>query len=149
MVLAEVSLDDALDDALSALAVAVEETQATIERGPLPRVLGERRMLAQVLQNLISNSIRFRGDQPPHVLISAARVADRWLVTVADQGLGIPAGQEEQAFGPFEVLGRSERVAGTGMGLSLCRRIIQRHGGSIWVDTEAKAGCVVRFTLPA
>lgn len=145
-----VSLDEALDEALGALETRLEETGARVERSPLPVVRGERRLLALVLQNLVGNAVKFtRDDVPPVVRISLREDGDDYEISVTDNGIGIDAEYADRVFVIFQRLHTRERYDGTGIGLALCRKIIEHHGGRIWLDTAAEgAGTVFRFTLP-
>jgi signal transduction histidine kinase len=106
--------------------------------------------LAQVFQNLIANAIKFRrADEAPQVHVSATREGDLWRFSVADNGIGIPADQRERIFQIFHRLHTREEYPGTGIGLALCRRIVERHGGRIWVESEPGEGATFYFTLPA
>ncbi|HET6449077.1 MAG TPA: ATP-binding protein [Conexibacter sp.] len=148
-----VSGDDVLRQAIASLAETIEESGAQIEAGPLPPVRGEPALLAAVFQNLIGNALKFHGDgSPPHVAISAARLdADGdWTFTVADDGIGIEPEYAERIFMIFQRLHPKDAYAGTGIGLAMCRKIVEYHGGRIWLDTAAPGDrTTFRFTLPA
>jgi len=142
--------DDALDDALSALGHAIEETDAVIERSPLPQIQGERSLIAAVFQNLVGNSLKFRADdRPPHSAISARRDGDMWEFTCADNGIGVASEYAERIFLIFQRLHPKERYPGTGIGLAMCRKIVEYHGGRIWLDDDVTVGSTFHFTLPA
>ncbi len=149
-----VDLGDALDDARSALSVAIEESGATITADPLPTVLGDRALLAQLFQNLIGNAIKFRGDRSPTVRVGSRSDAtgldgaSAHEVWVADDGIGIEPEYAERVFVIFQRLHPRERYTGTGIGLALCKRIVEHHGGTIWLDTDAPTGTTIRFTFP-
>jgi len=145
-----VDLDDLVAHATSVLSLAIEETGATVEvRGDLPEVYGERSLLGLVLQNLISNAIKFHGDEPPVVHVSARRDGGRWELSVADNGIGIDAEYADRIFVIFQRLHAREVYAGTGIGLTMCRKVIEYHGGQIWLDlSQNGAGSTFRFTLP-
>jgi signal transduction histidine kinase len=144
-----IACDDVLRNALTSLAAAIEESGAEIAAGPLPPVRGEPALLAAVFQNLIGNALKFRGPERPRVEIAAARDGDAWLFTIADNGIGIEPQYAERIFMIFQRLHPKDVYAGTGIGLALSRKIVEYHGGRIWLDTDAGAGTTFRFTLPA
>jgi signal transduction histidine kinase len=144
-----VSCDDVLAQALASLSAAIEESGAEIVAGPLPRVRGEASLLAAVFQNLIGNAIKFRGGEPPRVEISAERDGDDWRFECRDDGIGIEPEYAERIFMIFQRLHPRDAYAGTGIGLALCRKIVEYHGGRIWLETERTPGTTFRFTLPA
>ncbi|HEU4703672.1 MAG TPA: ATP-binding protein [Conexibacter sp.] len=147
-----VSGDEVLRQALASLGHALEQSGAQIEAGPLPLVRGEPALLAAVFQNLIGNALKFHGNGgPPHVWISAERAAheDAWVFTCADDGIGIEPEYAERIFMIFQRLHPKDAYAGTGIGLAMCRKIVEYHGGRIWLDTDAPDGrTTFRFTLP-
>ena len=114
---------------------------------PLPVAVGNEVMLTQLFQNLISNSIKYRGEAAPAIHISAARTAEGWLFSVRDNGIGIDPAYGEFIFGMFKRL-HGKEIPGTGIGLALCRKAVERHGGRIWVESEAGGGAVFKFTIP-
>jgi light-regulated signal transduction histidine kinase (bacteriophytochrome) len=144
-----VDLARSLERARDNLSDAIEETDATVEVGPLPTVRGEPNLLAAVFQNLVGNGIKFRRpDVPPSVRIEAVRGDGQWEIAVADNGIGIAPEYAERVFVIFQRLHPKDVYAGTGIGLALCRRIIEHHGGEIWIDGDVEVGTTVRFTLP-
>ncbi len=151
VVLAPVPLDQPLDVAIAALGTAIEESGTVIERpGKLPTVAGDATLLAVLWQNLISNAVKFRADdREPVVRINVAeQPADTWQFTVADNGIGIAPEFAEKVFVIFQRLHLREAYPGTGIGLALCKRIIEHHGGDISVDTGYQGGTRIWFTLP-
>jgi signal transduction histidine kinase len=148
-----VSGDDVLREALASLGKALEESGAQIDAGSLPAVRAEPALLAAVFQNLVGNALKFHGEgTPPHVAISAAQsdVGGEWVFTCADDGIGIEPEYAERIFMIFQRLHPKDAYAGTGIGLALCRKIVEYHGGRIWLDTAAPNGrTTFRFTLPA
>ncbi|HEX4806882.1 MAG TPA: ATP-binding protein [Conexibacter sp.] len=147
-----VSGDDVLRQALASLAHAIDDAGARIDAGPLPSVRGEPALLAAVFQNLVGNALKFHGEGTPHVWISAERGADggEWVFTCADDGIGIEPEYAERIFMIFQRLHPKDAYAGTGIGLAMCRKIVEYHGGRIWLDTAAPDGrTTFRFTLPA
>jgi signal transduction histidine kinase len=143
-----VDLREALARAESNLAARIEETGATVESGELPVVHGDPGLLTLVLQNLVGNAVKFHGDEPPHVRVDARREGDGWEVSVADNGIGIEPAYAERIFVIFQRLHTRADYEGTGIGLAMCRKIVEHHGGRIWLDTEAGPGTTFRFTLP-
>jgi PAS domain S-box-containing protein len=139
-----------LDRTLNVLERAIEEAEADVTHDSLPTVMADKAQLAQVFQNLIANAIKFRRDDvPPHVHISAEREGDEWVFSVADNGIGIDPKQADRIFQIFQRLHTQEEYEGTGIGLALCKRIVERHGGRIWVESEVGEGSTFTFTLPA
>ena len=144
----EVDLNVALERALISLTAAREEGGAEVEADPLPTVLGNGSLLSQVFQNLIGNGIKFRGDDAPRVRITVQADGGEWLFACADNGIGIQPRYAERVFVIFQRLHGKEEYDGTGIGLALCRKIIEHHGGRMWLDTEAHAGTTMWWTIP-
>ncbi len=136
-----------VDQARGNLADAIEESGAEVEVGELPTVLAEVPLLTAVFQNLIGNAVKFHGEEPPRVRISAEPDGDDWLFTVADNGIGIEPEFAERVFVIFQRLHGKDAYPGTGIGLAMCRKIVEYHGGRIWVD-PVEHGTRIRFTLP-
>lgn len=149
--LQQVELGDALATALRSLRITIEERQAEVQCAALPSVLGDSAQLTQVFQNLLSNAIKFCQASPPRVEISARRDGALWQVRVQDNGIGVPPEYRERIFGMFQRLHGRREYAGTGIGLAICQKIVERHGGSIRVETPdgAGGGSVFVFTLQA
>ena len=126
----------------------IEESGATVQAGPLPTVMGERTLLVAVFQNLVGNAVKFRGDAPPVVRVEARQDGKDWVVTCSDDGIGIEPQYAERIFALFQRLHPKETYEGTGIGLSLTRKIVEHHGGRIWLETDASRGTTFRFTLP-
>lgn len=142
-----VELTPVLRRAEEALAVPIAEAQAEIVCAPLPAVRGDPVLLTQLFQNVLSNAVKFRGDRPARVHVSA-ETADGWgTVTVRDEGIGIAPEFGQKIFQMFQRLNPGA-AAGTGIGLAVCQRIVERHGGKIWVDSELGKGAAFRFALP-
>jgi light-regulated signal transduction histidine kinase (bacteriophytochrome) len=141
-------LREALDAARSALARSIEQTGAAIVAGELPTVEGDRALLGSLFQNLISNATRFRGLAPPRVRIEARRRGEEWEISCADNGIGIEGEHAERIFLIFQRLHPRQAYEGSGIGLSLARKIVEHHGGRIWLDTSYRGGACFRFTLP-
>jgi light-regulated signal transduction histidine kinase (bacteriophytochrome) len=153
-----VAMDQVAADAVADLGTAIEEAgaQVTID-GPLPEVRGDRSLLTALLQNLLANAIKFRGEAPPEVRLSFERTPDpdggrdAYTFTVSDNGIGIAPRYADRIFVIFQRLHPKEEFTGTGIGLAMCRKIVEFHGGRIWlvpVDEDAGHGATFRFTLP-
>jgi PAS domain S-box-containing protein len=148
-VMGPVSLEGALADALNQLKAEVTGRRAIVEVGPLPVVTGDAVQLVQLLQNLLTNALKFvDSGRVPRILVSAERTGQAWTVTVADNGIGVADGARDRIFGMFERLHPRDRYSGTGIGLSICKRIVERRGGVIWVEANPGGGSRFRFTLP-
>jgi light-regulated signal transduction histidine kinase (bacteriophytochrome) len=144
-----VSLEAALERGLANVKVGLEESQAVVTHDPLPTVHGDLGQLTQLFQNLVGNAVKFRGDEDPRVHISAQRHGPEWLISVADNGIGIEPEYAERIFIIFQRLHGKTEYPGSGIGLSICKKIITRHGGKIWVDGRPGAGSTFCFTLPS
>lgn len=136
------------DDVVASAEPAIRENNATVTRDDLPTVMGDPVQLATLLQNLIENGIKYRGREPPRVHVSARREGKEWVFSVRDNGIGIAEKHHEQIFDIFRRLHTQQAYAGTGIGLAICRRVVQRHGGRIWVESEPGQGSTFYFTLP-
>jgi light-regulated signal transduction histidine kinase (bacteriophytochrome) len=143
-----VSCDLVLDQAVANLSDRIEHTGATVESGDLPRVSAEVPLLTAVFQNLISNALKFHGDQPPKISVNARRAGEFWEFSVADNGIGIDPEYAERIFVIFQRLHNKADYPGTGIGLAMCRKIVEYHGGTIWLDTTVESGSRFCFTLP-
>jgi len=152
--------DHVVDNALANLKIALEESNATVTREALPVVLCDPVQLTQLFQNLIANALKFRGHAPPVIRVSAARrpraeatlsggPPEEWVVSVSDNGIGIEPQYFERIFVIFQRLHTQDQYPGTGIGLAICRKIVERHGGCIWVDSKPGEGSTFHFTLPA
>jgi PAS domain S-box-containing protein len=157
----------ALDRALADLHIAIQESGAVVTRDPLPAVLGDVMQLAQLFQNLIGNALKFHGEAPPRVHVAAElRNSDfgfrnegqdpqsairnpQWLFSVRDNGIGIEPKFHERIFEIFQRLHTASEYAGAGIGLAICKKIVERHGGRIWVESQLGQGATFYFTLPA
>jgi len=143
-----VNCEAALRLALDNLEASIAESQAVITHDPLPTVEGDSEQLTQLFENLVSNAIKFRRDEPPRIHVSADQVDDHWAFSVRDNGIGIDPQLSERIFMVFQRL-HGPKYPGTGIGLAICRRIVENHRGHIWVESEPEKGAVFRFTLPA
>jgi light-regulated signal transduction histidine kinase (bacteriophytochrome) len=131
------------------LHVAIEESGATVITTPLPVVMADETQLVQLFQNLLGNAIKFHGEQPVLVDIGAERRGNEWLFWVCDNGIGIEPQYVERIFLIFQRLHGRGQYPGTGIGLAIVKKIVERHGGSIWVESEPGKGSTFYFTLPA
>ncbi len=138
-----------LDDTLVTLQNAIEGSGAQISRGALPTVMADATQLGQLFQNLIANAIKFRNHRAPAVRISAESKGAEWVFTVADNGIGFDPEHADRVFVMFQRLHGREEYPGTGIGLAICKKIVERHGGKIWVDSKPGEGTSFHFTLPA
>jgi chemotaxis family two-component system sensor kinase Cph1 len=139
---------EALAGALVNLSGVIQEAGAVVTHGALPSVLGDHTQLMQVFQNLIGNAIKFRrSDCQCTVQVSAAREAGQWLFAVRDNGIGISPTAFERIFVIFQRLHTREKYEGTGIGLAICKKIVERHGGRIWVESQVGEGSAFNFTL--
>jgi signal transduction histidine kinase len=139
---------DLVARAQASLQGAIAEAGATVIVGDLPPVRGDRTLLESVFQNLIANAVKFRGDAAPVIALDARRVDAAWEFSCVDNGIGIDAEHAERIFVIFQRLHDRETYPGTGIGLAMARKIIDHHGGRIWLDTEHRPGACFRFTLP-
>jgi len=130
------------------LKTAIEENGAQIECGPLPLVVADSSQLGQVFQNLIGNAIKFRGAAPPVIRITAEKKDREWMVAVSDNGIGIAPEHAEIIFVIFKRLHTRSEYPGSGIGLAICQKIVERHGGRIWVESKPGEGSTFKFTLP-
>jgi two-component system CheB/CheR fusion protein len=136
-----------LAKALFNLHAAIAESGAIVTSDPMPTVIADEVMLMQVFQNLISNSIKYRGPEIPRIHVSAERDAGGWLFAVRDNGIGIDPRDTERVFGMFKRLHGSE-IPGTGIGLAICKKVVERQGGRIWVESVPGMGATFKFTIP-
>lgn len=143
----EVPLNDAVDWAKQNLMMAIEESGAKLEIGDLPVVHGNRLQLCQLMQNLIGNAIKYRGADPLVIAVTCETTDSERVITVADNGLGISPEFQERIFGLFK-RAHGKEYPGAGVGLALCKKIVERHGGRIWVESKPGSGAKFRFTIP-
>jgi len=136
----------AITNALANLQTVIQASSAEVSWGPLPWVCGREQNYVQLFQNLIGNAIKYRGPQPPRIAVSARRQADEWVFSVQDNGIGIDPQYSVQIFGLFKRL-HGKDIPGTGIGLAICQKIVERNGGRIWVESELGKGSEFLFTL--
>jgi light-regulated signal transduction histidine kinase (bacteriophytochrome) len=141
------SLEKLLPNTLSDLQVALDESSAVVTHDPLPSILANTPQIAQLLQNLIGNAIKYRGTEPPKVHVGVVREGNQWKFSVQDNGQGFRPDQAERIFSVFKRL-HGREIPGTGIGLAICKRVVERHGGRIWATSNPGAGATFYFTLP-
>jgi len=144
----QTNCEDVLNQVLSNLKMAVEESDALVTHEPLPTVYSDASQFNQLFQNLIGNAIKFRGNEPPRINIVAKRKANEWLFSVSDNGIGIDPQYYDRIFEIFQRLHAREKYQGTGIGLTICKKIVARHGGRIWAESEHGKGSTFYFTIP-
>jgi PAS domain S-box-containing protein len=143
-----VAMNEAFDQALANLKSIIQESGAVITRSELPVLKGDRIQLIQLFQNLLENAIKYRREIPPVIRVECARRGGDWRISVTDNGVGIPPSFFERIFEPFQRL-RNAKIPGSGLGLATCKRIVERHGGTISVESEQGKGSIFMFTIPA
>jgi len=145
---ASIDLNTLLDDVVGYLRAAIETNNAQVNTGPLPTIQGNATQLFQLFQNLIANALKYGNNDQTVIQISAEAREDEWVFRVQDNGIGIAPEHHDRIFQIFRRLHTQKEYEGTGVGLALCRRIVERHGGRIWVESEAGNGSCFQFTLP-
>ncbi|MEA3282725.1 MAG: PocR ligand-binding domain-containing protein [Euryarchaeota archaeon] len=138
-----------LEQTLANLKASIDDSGAVVTHDTLPTVMVDGSQLAQVFQNLISNAIKFKGEEPPRIHIAAERKRSDWIFSVADNGIGISPEYFDRIFVIFQRLHGRDEYSGTGIGLSVCKKIVDRHGGRMWVESEPGMGATFYFTIPA
>ena len=133
---------------LAHLEVAIQEAEAAITHDPLPVVMGDRVQLVQLFQNLLGNALKYRGDAPAQIHLSAHQDQLHWVFKIRDQGIGIDPKYRNRIFLIFQQLHTRHQYGGTGIGLALCRKIVEHHGGQTWVESELGQGSTFIFTIP-
>jgi PAS domain S-box-containing protein len=143
-----VAAEQVLQQALKNLQIALEESHAEISHDPLPTIMADEGQLVQLLQNLVGNALKFHREQALRIHVGVQAADDQWLFSVADNGIGIDPAMREAIFIIFKRLHTREAYAGTGIGLAMCKKIVERHGGRIWVESEPGQGATFYFTIP-
>jgi light-regulated signal transduction histidine kinase (bacteriophytochrome) len=142
-----VDLNDVVQHVLEDLQAPLKESNGTVHTAELPAVLGDPGALTQLFQNLIGNALKYRAEEAPRIGITAAATDGRWEISVTDNGIGFEQQYAEQLFTMFKRLHTREHYDGTGIGLAICRKIVERHGGKIWAESEPDRGSRFKFTL--
>jgi light-regulated signal transduction histidine kinase (bacteriophytochrome) len=140
---------EAANDAIALLESAIADTQAIVTVDSLPDVMGDRTQLIQLFLNLVGNGLKYCRDRAPVVHVSASKNGGDWLFSVADNGIGIEARHQDMIFEVFKRLHNQNEFPGTGIGLAVCRRVVERHGGTIWFTSVPEQGTTFYFTIPA
>ena len=138
----------ACDNALKNLQRSINDSNAVVRVGPLPTVLADARQLTQLFQNLIGNAVKYRNERTPEIHVAAVPKVDQWVFSVRDNGIGIAPQHSERIFQMFQRLHTTNEYPGTGIGLAICRKIVERHGGNIWVEAQPGRGSTFVFTIP-
>ncbi|WP_082146706.1 ATP-binding protein [Halostagnicola sp. A56] len=144
-----VDLEDVVAETMADIQLKVDESDAEITVDELPAVSGDVSQLRQVFQNLFENAIEYSGEEPPRVHVTADRTGSNWTISVRDEGIGLDEASHDRIFEVFNRLHSGDEYDGTGIGLALCKRIVERHGGDIWVESNSDGGSTFSFTLPA
>jgi len=146
--LADTSSEKALQQALVNLKGAIEDSGALVTYDTLPNVMADEMQLIQLFQNLVGNAIKYQNNKTPRIHISAAnKGGKKWLFSVEDNGIGIDSQYFDKIFGMFQRLHKRDEFAGTGIGLAICKKIVERHGGSISVESKPEHGSIFRFDM--
>ena len=143
-----VSLCGVFHDSVGLLEASIRDVAGEVTSDELPTVMGDRSQLVQLLQNLIGNGLKYHGEKPPHVHVSAQRDGKEWTISIRDNGIGIAPRHQERIFEIFKRLHNHQEYPGTGIGLAVCRRVVHRHGGKLRVESEAGHGSDFKFTIP-
>jgi len=145
---APTDFDVVLVKAKENLSVMISETKAVVEHDPLPTLVADETQIVELFQNLIGNAIKFHGSHPPLIHISAERKGDTWVFSVKDNGIGIAKKDLKRIFEMFEQVSKNGHYPGIGIGLAVCARVLERHGGRIWAESEVGKGSTFYFSLP-
>jgi light-regulated signal transduction histidine kinase (bacteriophytochrome) len=143
-----VDYQKALDEAEKFLEVSIKEADASITHDPLPKIKGDEQIIVQLFQNLIGNAIKYRSERQPEIHIGAKRENSHWLFSVRDNGIGIESQYLERIFIIFQRLHDRTQYPGTGIGLAICKKAVELHGGRIWAESEVGKGTTFYFTIP-
>jgi light-regulated signal transduction histidine kinase (bacteriophytochrome) len=135
--------------AISNLKIHIDETHAIVESDDLPTINADEMQLIRLFQNLIDNALKFHGSEVPRIHISASGRGNKWMFSISDNGIGIDSKYKDRIFVIFQRLHGEEEFPGTGMGLAICKRIVERHSGQIWVDSDLGQGATFYFTIPS
>jgi len=144
-----VDLNTLLDQTLIYFQTDIAESGATISRGTLPSIRVDAERIGLVFQNLLSNALKYQAGRPPEIHVSGKYEGAQWIISVRDNGIGFDPQYSERIFGLFKRLHRADEYPGTGVGLALCKQIVEQHGGRIWADSQPGQGTTISFSLPA
>ncbi len=144
-----ISCEDVFDQAMANVKMTIEDNGALVSHDPLPTLMADEGQLVQLFQNLIGNAVKFHKQEPPHIHVSAEKKGNEWAFSVKDNGIGFDPHHEQRIFEIFKRLHTKEEYPGTGMGLAICKKIVERHGGHIWVHSQPGEGSTFYFTIPA
>lgn len=144
----DVNTEEVLDSVLMNLSISIIEYNVTISHENLPTIFADKNQISQIFQNLIINAIKFHGQKPPKIDVSAKNNGKEWIFAVADNGIGIKSEHQKQIFEVFKRLHTRKEYPGTGIGLSIIQKIVHHHGGQIWVESEPGKGSTFYFTIP-
>jgi light-regulated signal transduction histidine kinase (bacteriophytochrome) len=143
------NLEDVMREMMKNLAGALDRSEGKITWDPLPAVLVDPIPMVQLFQNLVGNALKYRKkDEPPRVRIAATKTGKEWVFSISDNGIGIDPQYAERIFAIYQRLHSNKEIPGTGIGLAICKKIVERHGGRIWVKSDLKKGSTFYFTLP-
>jgi light-regulated signal transduction histidine kinase (bacteriophytochrome) len=145
---AKINLNETVDEALFNLEIAIEENDAIVVVDSLPQIHGDSSQMVQLFQNIIGNAIKYRSEKIPEIHISASEGDQEWIFKIEDNGIGIQPEYNERIFQIFQRLHGSHAYSGTGIGLAICKKIVELHGGSIWVNSKPGEGSIFYFTIP-
>ena len=143
-----VDLNAVLGDALRNLQASLKAAHAQVTHDSLPSLPVDATQITQLFQNLIGNAVKFRGEQPPQIHVGVRREPERWVFSVRDNGIGIEPQYFERIFQIFQRLHTRKHYPGTGIGLAICKKIVERHGGKIWVESQLGQGTAFFFSIP-
>jgi light-regulated signal transduction histidine kinase (bacteriophytochrome) len=143
-----VDMNLVLDQVVTGLKPIIEGSGSILTHDPLPTIMADQTQMMQLLQNLISNAVKYQREKPPRIHVSAKQEGGNWVFSVQDNGIGIPKNQQEGIFQMFHRLHTRDEYPGTGIGLAIAKRIVERHGGRIWVESDGKSGSAFFFTIP-
>jgi light-regulated signal transduction histidine kinase (bacteriophytochrome) len=145
---APVSMNEVMETTIKMLNLPIQENKADIFVGPLPTIIADGSQMMQVMQNLVANAIKFHGHDRPMVHVTATQGARDWTISVKDNGIGLDLEYSDKIFQMFQRLHNREEYPGNGVGLAIAKKIIERHGGRIWVESEEGKGATFLFTIP-
>jgi len=143
-----IDCEDILDQVVANLATSIQESGVIVTRDPLPTVMANDSLLIELFQNLIGNAVKFRGKKLPGIHIKAEKKGSDWVFSVRDNGIGVDPRHAERIFQIFQRLHGRNKYPGTGIGLAVCKKIVERFGGRIWVESETGKGSTFYFTIP-